>query len=155
MTKSILAGLLSVSLAISPLAATPAQADNQDLNNILIGIVALTVIGSAIENSQKNQSNDRGGHHPQTRTETLPARCVVETRNRRGVDRVLDAQCASWVMDHPERLPRACIVEAPRQAWQLRGDQRRDHRQGHNSRRPSNYAYDLTCLGRAGFRVGR
>ena len=68
MTKSILAGLLSVSLAISPLAATPAQADNQDLNNILIGIVALTVIGSAIENSQKNQNNDRSGHRPQTRT---------------------------------------------------------------------------------------
>jgi hypothetical protein len=148
MTKPFLAGLLSLSLALS--GAAPAQADNRDTAKIVAAIAALTIIGAAINNNRNNRNDRRPAPSAPPRLEPLPSGCVFEFWGDRGPDHALASRCVSRELRHPERLPQACATEVEVMPWQDR-----DRRHGQNRHDRWVEAYDISCLYRAGYRFDR
>lgn len=144
MTKTLFAGLLSLSLAFAG-APAPAHADDRDAAKVIAAIAALAILGAAINNSRDDRRPT-----PPARLEPLPSACVFEFWGGRGPDHALAARCVSREMRHPERLPQACTTEVEVMPWQ---DRNRRHGQNRHDRRVG--AYDISCLYRAGYRFDR
>ncbi len=138
MKKQLLAGLLSVSVALFGVSATPAMADrNDDLAKVILGIAAVAIIGSAIQ-------NNRGGAQPApvpnphtipARARVLPSACLQDVRTRDGSTVILGVECLSRSYRYAHLLPESCEVDlrTRRREWVT--------------------GFDPRCLRREGFRL--
>lgn len=155
MLRSFLVALASASIALSPIAATPARAANDDLAKILGGLALLGVVGAVIESKRKDPPPvTRAPSHPVTppragrdesqraeererdrrhgRAEQLPGQCRVLVPTRQGTTVLYDRPCLESRMRRADRLPRQCL------AWSA-------------GRRGGPGHYDAACLRRAGW----
>ena len=148
----------ALTLAGMTVAAAPARAGNDDLAKILLGATAIYIIGSAIENNNKNgrsqasrgysdnnHGNSYGNNHGNSydnsygqngrrhaRAPEVPASCAIDTRGRNR-DTFYGARCLQR-SGFNYRIPARCEV-------QVRGD---------HGRRT---AYSGECMVRAGFEL--
>ncbi len=111
--KTAMAAVLSCTLALSGVAATPgtARADSEDAAAIIAGIIALYAIGRAVE-----RRNDRRDHRPAVTPQpprqhdlVAPARCFREFQTTGGYVRGYGARCMQNNVRRPGLLPPDCI----------------------------------------------
>ncbi|WP_341368029.1 hypothetical protein [Yoonia sp. BS5-3] len=126
MLKSVITAVTALSLAT----ATPAAAnglDREDVGKLLIGLAAVAVIGSALENSDDsaatpvqhgnswngiNRDNDwsRLNSNTQRSRRVLPADCLRRVETRFGVQRMYGQRCLERNYRHVNSLPERCEV---------------------------------------------
>ncbi|SIO48384.1 hypothetical protein SAMN05444722_2530 [Rhodovulum sp. ES.010] len=135
MTRRFLIALIAGALALTPVGAAPARADD-DLAKALLGAAALFVIVKEIEDNRKDRKKAQrverfGGRHAHRRPapRVIPARCIRRVETPNGWGRVAVERCLNRA--GVRGLPRRCEIA-------LRGP--RD-------------GYGLRCLARAGYRV--
>ncbi|WP_010141253.1 hypothetical protein [Oceanicola sp. S124] len=132
-TRKAILSTLAGAVALSSVAAAPAQAGDKELARALIGIGAIAIIGSAIANESKANNNNHnngnwnngghnggwnnGGHHggwqPQPKPRPRPARTVAQSCEVRtwvnGYRAVgYAAACAKNTASYPQALPDNC-----------------------------------------------
>ncbi|WP_417250213.1 hypothetical protein [Celeribacter sp.] len=139
-TTKFTAGLIAFSLAISA-AAAPARADDKGVATALGGLLALIVIGKAIEGSSKpapapvyNAPHNNGKGHKASPFD-IPQVCVV-TLDRRGAadSNIALKSCLQNKSNVKTPLPQRCEVDV-------------------RSNRRTLDAYDVSCLSRFGYQV--
>lgn len=144
MIKTLTATVLSVSLALTSLAPTPAQAGLSDEEKI-VGLLTLFLLGAAISNHNDTpvhvdpprlpRANPPHGHRD---WRVLPSECRTQATSRRGETiRFFGQRCLIRNYSHLNRLPQACHVRFRSQ-------------QGHQRQ-----GYGARCLRQAGFRTDR
>ena len=139
--KTLTAAALSVSLALTSLAPTTAQAGLSDEEKIA-GLLTLLLLGAAISshndrtvNANPPQPNPPRDHHD---WRVLPSECRTQATSRRGETiRFFGQRCLTNNYGLLNRLPQSCHVQFRTQ----HGHQR----QGYGAR----------CLRQAGFRTDR
>ncbi|MGC9419063.1 MAG: hypothetical protein ACP5EN_08810 [Rhodovulum sp.] len=134
LTPTLIAPLLAAAIALTPMTATPARADD-DVAKALLGALVLYGIAQGIDKNDRkdNRRAEQGrGWKGAARHRTIPAQCVRTVENRHGPRRVAIERCLR--REGVRRLPDRCETS-------LRG------------RYGSRDAYSLRCLERAGFRV--
>jgi hypothetical protein len=124
--KTLATAGLCLTLALGALGGTaaPARADGQDVARILGGLVALYVIGRAID--EANARNDPPRHAPPPQAHrpprpqpmVAPARCFIEGHDRNGYFRGYVRRCMQNNVAQPARLPDQCL----RRVTTQRGD---------------------------------
>lgn len=112
MLKVLSIPLLSTALALSPMAATPARA-NDDLGKILAGVALLAIIGSAVSNSQASSPPPAPAHPPRGHAakRPLPQECRHDVRDRGRTITVYGKQCLQRNVRGRVRLPDICERE--------------------------------------------
>ncbi|TCP39823.1 hypothetical protein [Rhodovulum marinum] len=138
LTRTLIAPILAAAIALTPMTATPARADD-DIAKALLGALVLYGIAESIDTDKRDNDrradrgrDDRQGWQGAARSRAIPAQCVRTVETREGPRRVAVERCLRREGVH--RLPDRC--EMP-----LRG------------RNGGRDAYSLRCLERAGFRV--
>lgn len=140
LSKTLTAGVLSATLALTAVAPTTASAQISD-EDALAGIVTLLFLGAAIHNSRNN--NDPA---PATTTRSqrndnwrvLPRNCRSDITRRNGnTIRMFTQRCLNNNYRHVNRLPQECHVRVRTDTGQ--------RRQGFRAR----------CLQNQGFRTTR
>lgn len=151
MKKTLIAGLTAFSLALTP--AAPAQAlSDEEVGQILFGLVALGVLGAAIKNNRSQQAapahqpqvsrNPPAFHAPAPRHQpradpaVLPGRCLDRVLTHDGPRRIFGGRCLNRTYDHVANLPGQCRVRL------------------HTSEGPRR-GYDAFCLRNHGYRSDR
>lgn len=130
--KRSLAAALAFSLAITPLSAQPARAqENDQLLGLIVGIGALYVIGRAIAERgdaaaapappQVGQfrprapaMQSRSGHAPRADERSrklVPAECFRRFDTRQGTVRGFPRRCLERTMHNAHRLPGHCLTQ--------------------------------------------
>jgi len=143
MKKQMLAGLMSASLVLGGVTATPARADSNDLAKALFGIAAIAIIGTAIQNNRvttrvtpqpaPQRPAPRPGHIP-ARARVLPSSCLIDYQTRRGQGLMLGSDCLSRNYRYAQLLPQQCEVDV-------------------RQRRRTISGFDPSCLRYEGFRL--
>ena len=137
MTKTLFAGLLALTLGLTSVAPSPAQAEI-DGDDALKGLVTLLIIGGVL--SQIDNDDDRRRPQPvvtpRPSRKVVPAQCLRTIEGYRHDRRVFMKPCLRRNMDSLNRLPARC---------ELIVDTRRGERR----------AYGARCLERAGWRTSR
>ncbi|MBS9718040.1 hypothetical protein ACFFUT_07525 [Pseudohalocynthiibacter aestuariivivens] len=154
MTKSFIAAILAVSLAITGVTATQAKADGSDIAKVLLGLAIVGGIAAAVDNNNDRRAaqhapatrdrygdryyNDGGIHQrnyrPQNRRRAvLPAQCLRTFQTYNGPRDAFGARCLNRNAGNI-RLPNRC-------ARQL------------NTPRGTRHVYSARCLDRQGYRV--
>lgn len=142
MKRSIIASLMALSLAVTPMAAAPARAANDDLGRTLAGVITFMIFAHALDDtlSGKNRKATTSRRYTPAPSRVyrqfyLPARCYFRINTPRGPRAVYGKTCLQEFMYHAERLPRAC--------------ERTVHvRYGRSAK-----VYDAQCLRQRGYRV--
>ncbi|SLN34960.1 hypothetical protein [Pseudooctadecabacter jejudonensis] len=123
-TKTLTAGVLAVSLALTSLSPTQAQASFSE-EDAVVGILTLLLLGAAIHNSRDN-GNDRPRVDPNA-WKVLPDQCLRQTTRRNGNSiRFFGQRCMNNNYAYVSRLPQACHVRfrnengQRRQGWRAR-----------------------------------
>lgn len=138
MTRRLVAPLLAAAIALTPMAATPARADD-DIAKALLGALVLYGIAESIDSKNRKDDrrierrhDDRRGWQGAHRGRIIPAQCIRTVESRRGTGRFVPERCLrrTGVRYLPDRC--AVSISGPRQ--------QRD-------------VYALQCLQRAGYRV--
>lgn len=127
MTKSLLAFVLSATLAVTGLAAAPARADTNDIGKVLLGVAAIAVIAKVASDNKKQRAapvysaptrNETRNHaapipqrHVRANRKELPRACFGQYDTRRGALRGFGARCLQNNMRHHVRLPAACAQQ--------------------------------------------
>ena len=127
--KTLAATALALSLAVSPMTATPAAAapDGEDLARAAIGLLIIGAIASAARDNDRDDHADRGQYRP-----IEPAHGRGHGwNNGRGNGRA-DGRGRDW--RHASALPQACVLQI---------------RTAHGT----SDAYGRRCVERAGFRT--
>lgn len=119
LAKSVASATLAVSIALGSItaSATPARANNDEIAAVLGGIVALYVIGKALQGRQSDVAVSRSGTHrphthaPRPRHQPLvaPARCFVDGRDAGGYYRGYVRRCMQNNVARPDALPQQCL----------------------------------------------
>jgi hypothetical protein len=139
-TKTLTAGVLSVTLALTAITPTAASARISD-EDAIAGIIALLFIGAAVHHSRN--SNDRPTPTPEPAPQPnnwriLPAECLRNIDTRRGnTVRLFTQGCMTNNYRFTHRLPHECHVRVRAENGQ--------RRQGYRAR----------CMRDAGFRTNR
>jgi hypothetical protein len=143
MKKQMLAGLMSASLVLGGVTATPVRADNNDLAKALFGIAAIAIIGTAIHNNRATTRvtpppaptppAPRPGHIP-ARARILPSSCLVDYDTGWGQGLLLGSECLSRNYRYAHLLPQQCEVDV-------------------RLRRRAFSGFDPSCLRYEGFRL--
>lgn len=136
--KTLAAATLSVSLALSPIAAAPAFAEpgGRDYSALLLGLAAVGAIAVARKNERDREreaeaaaaaeaarraeeearnrwrEDHRWREENHRRVITLPGRCVTEVRTNRGWSGALGERCLDRAGIRTERLPQRCAFDA-------------------------------------------
>ncbi|MBR9763399.1 MAG: hypothetical protein GYB53_07720 [Rhodobacteraceae bacterium] len=132
-TRKTILSTIAGAVALSTVAAAPAQAGDKELARALIGIGAIAIIGSAIANESKardrndnhnwnngghnnggwNNGGHNGGHNggwkPRPRpVKTVPRACEVRTwvNGYRAIG--YTGACTKQNASHPQLLPESC-----------------------------------------------
>lgn len=132
MRRLILTPLLAATLALSPVAPAQAQLTNEQVNQIILGLVTIGAAGIAIDKLKDRRDDDRkkkkkrhgsvGDHRDRYRDHyrdrdigydrhrrVLPARCAALVEGRDGnARRVLGKRCLERNMRGIHRLPGHC-----------------------------------------------
>jgi hypothetical protein len=121
--KTLAASTLALSLALSPITATPAAAgpDGEDLARAAIGLLIIGAIASAARDNTRDERADRDQYRP---VEPIHGR-VDRGGNGRGHDRD---------RHHAAALPQDCVLQV-------------------RTSRGTSDAYGRRCVERAGFRT--
>jgi hypothetical protein len=139
-TKTLSAGVLSLTLALTAVSPTTASAQISE-EDAIAGFLALLFIGAAVHLSDNN--NDRPAPvvepTPQPRNwRVLPAECLRSIDTRRGNSvRMFTQRCLTNNYNFTNRLPQECHVRVRTENGQ--------RRQGYRAR----------CMRNAGFRTNR
>ena len=138
--KPLTAGLLALTLAVSPMAAAPARADAEDVAVTLLGLAALMALANELDDdgrkkkSKRDRDRDRDrDRHRYSYSNTIPGHCVLRLDTHRGTRDVVTRHCLNSAGLRRD-LPDYC--EAPR-ASRLLGRE----------------TYGLDCLRAEGYRV--
>jgi len=137
--KTLTAGILAASLAVTSLTPTSATAGISD-EDAIAGILTLLLLGAAIHNSRDNDT--AVAPQPQPRVDrgwrVLPASCIRNVNRRNGnTIRIFGQRCLNNNYAHVARLPEACHVRVRNENGQ--------RRQG----------FRVRCLRNQGFRTDR
>jgi len=138
--KSLTAGVLAASLALTSL--TPTRADAWSDEDVAVGVITLLLLGAAIHNSRSNDT-PAPAPPPQPPRETrewrvLPVDCLRNATRRNGnTIRYFGQRCLNNNYAHVSRLPERCHVR-----FRNANDQRRQ-------------GYRAGCLRNEGFRTNR
>lgn len=133
-SKTLTAGVLSLTLVLTSLTPSSAQAGISD-DEAIAGFLTLLLLGTAIHNR-----NDRSEQATTPRRDwrVLPARCIREHTRRNGnTIRIFGQTCMNNNYARTNRLPQACHVRFRNQNGQVR--------QG----------YRVRCMQNQGFRTTR
>ncbi len=134
-TKTLTAGILSLTLGLTSLAPAPAHAGLSDDEKL--GLITLLLFGAAIHNN-RNRDEQPQETRPRRDWRVLPSDCLRQAHNRRGERvRFFAQRCLNNSYAHVNRLPQACHIRFRTDVGQ--------RRQGYNPR----------CLRNAGFRTDR
>ena len=134
--------VLAASLALSPVAATPARADNQDLAAFLAALLAMGVIGATINNNRVVRPDADWSRQPQVyRTRALPEYCLQTFKTRFGKETFFEKQCLREHYYRWRSLPESCELT-------IRTRSRHNKRVTHN-------VYDPRCLHQSGYTLAR
>ena len=139
-TKTLSAGVLSLTLALTALSPTTAAAQVSD-EDAIAGILALLFIGAAVHHSRN--SNDRLAPAVEPTRQprnwrVLPEECLRSVDTRRGNSvRMFTQRCLTNNYNFTNRLPQECHVRVRTDNGQ--------RRQG----------YSAQCMRNAGFRTNR
>lgn len=134
--KPLSAGLLALTLAVSPMTAAPARADVEDVAVTLLGLAALVALVNELDDDgrKKKSKRDRDrDRHRYSYSNTIPGHCVLRLDTHRGTRDVVTSHCLKSAGMRRD-LPDYC--EAPR-ASRLLGRE----------------TYGLDCLRAEGYRV--
>ena len=144
MFKSVIAGVTALSLTFAT--AVPAQAngiDRDDAGKVIFGLVALAVLGAAIENNNRRDSQpevtrDPTPQHPINlgNQQRLPQSCVRRIETRYGEHRMLLRRCLQRSDIRVRDLPNRCEVRLFTDDGPRNG-------------------FDPACLRQAGYRIDR
>jgi len=135
-TKTLTAGVLALSMSLTSLAPTQAQASFSE-EDAIVGIISLLLLGAAIHNRNDNDEPVRPRVDPNA-WRVLPASCLRgDTRRTGGAVRFFGQRCMTTQYHYVSRLPAQCRV-------QFR-NRRGEHRAGWQAR----------CLRNQGFRISR
>jgi hypothetical protein len=139
-TKTLSAGVLSLTLALTALSPTTAAAQVSD-EDAIAGILALLFIGAAVHHSRNNNGRPAPAVEPTRQPRNwrvLPAECLRSIDTRRGNSvRMFTQRCLTNNYNFTNRLPQECYVRVRTENGQLR--------QGYRAR----------CMRNAGFRTNR
>jgi hypothetical protein len=139
-TKTLSAGVLSLTLALTALSPTTAAAQVSD-EDAIAGILALLFIGAAVHHSRKNNDRPAPAVEPTRQPRNwrvLPAECLRSIDTRRGNSvRMFTQRCLTNNYNFTNRLPQECHVRVRTDNGQ--------RRQG----------YSAQCMRNAGFRTNR
>ena len=125
MKRTFLAGLTAAALALSPPAASPAQADGgEELLGLLLGIGAIYAIGKGIEQARNPAAAPKAsperirepnrlahGYAWNVPQRTVPRSCLGSFDTWHGEMRGFGADCLARTMRRPDRLPPMCGIE--------------------------------------------
>lgn len=136
--RPILAMSLAASIALSPVAATPARAGG-DAGKVIGALIVLGLIGAAIHNSDV-QATPRPRPDPRSH-KRLPAGCMKTFETRFGSETFVGRNCLERNFRHWASLPQQCALTI-----------RTPGSRGHDVRRA---VYQPRCLRQHGFRIGR
>jgi len=154
MMKSLVAGVTALSLTLA--SATTAHAnglDRDDVGKLLLGLLAVGVVGAAIENNQRreerqsqsrssgswadlNQPRPRHDNRRDDRRMTLPSDCLRTVETRFGNLRLFGERCLQRNYRFAASLPERCEVRVFSDNGPLNG-------------------YDPLCLREQGYRTNR
>jgi hypothetical protein len=139
-TKTLSAGVLSLTLALTALSPTTASAQISE-EDAIAGILALLFIGVAVNYSRNNDDRPAPVAEPTLQPRNwrvLPAECLRSIDTRRGNSVQMFAQrCLTNNYNFTNRLPQECHVRVRTENGQ--------RRQGYRAR----------CMRNAGFRTYR
>ena len=148
--KTLAATTLALSLALSPVTATPAAAgpDGEDLAKAAIGLLIIGAIASAARDNRREsraardhyqphdprpgRGHGHGGRHDWNRPASLPASCAFEIRTDHGRSDVYGRRCVENAGFRT--LPAACAFDV-----RIRGERRT--------------VYGARCLSEFGYRT--
>jgi hypothetical protein len=127
MKRTLTAALISLTLAVTSVTATPAQAGGNDVAKALIGIAALYAISEAVRNNRGSRQVSRQvsrapvsqvrpviqPHHQAAKYSrwTLPRKCVTRINTRRGEQNFLGQRCLRKNLKRANLLPAVCLRE--------------------------------------------
>ena len=154
MMKSLVAGVTALALTLA--SATPARAnglDRDDLGKLLLGLLAVGVVGAAIENNQRrdetqvqrqgsgswadlNQPRPRPDSRHDNRRLILPYECLQTVETRFGHLRLFGERCLDRNYRFAASLPERCEVRV------------------YSDNGPRS-GYDPLCLREQGYRTNR
>ena len=124
MHRKFIAVVLAASVAITGFSAAPARAD-EDVAKFIAGVVALGLIGAAINDAKDDDRKKRKVVHPHSgygydvpvrpkpravRRYDLPGHCLRNARLRGENRRVLSKRCLKRHYDYTRSLPERCEV---------------------------------------------
>lgn len=136
-TKTLMAGVLATSLALTSLSPTTASAAMSD-EDAIAGILTLLLLGAAIHNRRDRDPAPAPQPDVTDNWRVLPANCIRDVTRRNGnTIRMFGQRCLNNNYNHVNRLPDQCHVRVRNQNNQVR--------QG----------YRVRCLRREGFRTNR
>jgi hypothetical protein len=136
MTRSLIAAIAALSLALGGVTATPARADNSELGRVLAGIALIAIIGAAINEGNRPQAEPAPQPpygYPPMRYRALPTACIESFDTRYGEERLFMRRCLERNYRYAAWLPQECLTSVRT---------RHGYREG----------YEPRCLRRAGFR---
>lgn len=139
MTRRLVAPLLAAAIAVTPMAASPARA-NDDLAKALLGALVIYGIAKGVQAQERRddrrverRADDRHGWQKGgPRGRIIPAQCVRRVDWRRGTTHIVPERCLE--REGFRNLPDRCAISIS----------------GPGSRRD---VYGLSCLQQAGYRV--
>ncbi len=157
--RKFIALILALSLAVTGFAAAPARAD-EDVGKFIAGVVALGILGAAINDARKDRERDAQVHHNNNYNRN-------HNRNRHNNDSFrhrprplptpvarfdLPSRCAKimpYYSDSRTVMPRGCLNKNYAFVKSLPGQCRVTVWNGHKNRT----AYKTRCLQKRGYRL--
>lgn len=142
LTKTLTAGILALSLALTSVTPTTASAQISD-EDAIAGLIALLLLGAVVHESRNNDpAPERPRHQPRPRANAdwrvLPAQCIRNHTRRNGnTIRVFGRHCTHTHYDFVNRLPQRCLAN-----FRIQNGQQR-------------FGYRVNCMRNAGFRITR
>jgi len=119
MKKYLTGGVLVAAMTLSGMTATPALADNDDRNRILLGLAALAVIGVAVSRHNEREA-ERDAREAAARR-VLPRYCLQPFDTRQGQVAIFEEHCLNADYAHVARLPAECAVTIRSRGYYIDG----------------------------------
>jgi len=123
MSKRFIIGILAAAIAVTAFSAQPVRAGNDRLGQLLVGVAALVVLGTALEASRRQDDDKKKKkktkptpHHVQKpapqpnahRPALLPEYCLRRVRDHEGPRIIYGNRCMKANYPAFERLPQSC-----------------------------------------------
>lgn len=126
MFKTLIAGLTALSLSLAPGPATATGLSEDELGQLLFGLVAAGIIGKVIHDNRNREvpaqqtqhlprhapverQQPRGQQHWQG-SNVLPSACIRQFDTQRGPQRIFGARCLNNRYHDVRSLPAACEI---------------------------------------------